>query len=93
MTKSTDPDGVTTLMAYNNRGERNLTATDLNSNGQIDYGIDTIQFSETVPALDANSNPVWQTTSKVWQPGQTDSNGGTIVSTTLRSPDGLSSMT
>ncbi|MCH7229097.1 RHS repeat-associated core domain-containing protein [Haloferula sp. A504] len=90
MVKSVDPDGVTTLMLYNTRGERTITATDLNDNDAIDYGTDSVSFSEMVPALDGNSNPAWQTVSKVWQDGQTSAAGGTVVSTSLRSPDGLS---
>jgi hypothetical protein len=59
----------------------------------ITYGTDTVQFSQTIPALDANENPAWLTVSKVWQPGDTDPNGGTVVSTSLRSIDGLSAST
>jgi RHS repeat-associated protein len=89
MTKSTDPDGVTTLFAYNAEGERVISATDLNSNGTIDYGVDTVSYSETEPALDG-SNPVMRSISKVWQPGDTSPSGGTVVSTSARSPNGLS---
>lgn len=96
MVKSTDPDGVTTLMDYNAKGERTVTATDLPAdentppNGAIDYGTDTVQSSETVPAqgtIDTYTGPVWKTVSKVWQPGDYDPNGGTIVSTSMRSAE------
>lgn len=93
MTASTDPDGVTTLYAYNSRGERTITALDLDADGTIDYGTDSVRFSETVPALDGSSAPVWQTTSKVWQDGETDAGAGTVVSTTLRTADGLETET
>jgi RHS repeat-associated protein len=65
MEKSTDPDGVISLMAYNTEGEQTINAVDLNANGVIDYGSDTVQFTETVPAL-RGSTPVLRTTSKVW---------------------------
>jgi RHS repeat-associated protein len=91
MIKSTDPDGVVTLMTYNTEGEQTITAIDLNRNGIVDFGSDTVQFSETVPALDTVSNPVWKSISKVWQPGDTSPTGGTIVSTSTQTPNGLSS--
>lgn len=91
MVKSTDPDGVISLIAYNAVGEQTITAIDLNRNGAIDYGSDTVQFSETIPALDAADKPVWKSISKIWQPGDTSPTGGTIVSTSLQSANGLSS--
>jgi RHS repeat-associated protein len=91
MVKSTDPDGVTTLMLYNEEGERTITAVDLNNNGVIDYGVDTVQSSESDPALDSGNNPVMKSISKVWQPGDTSPTGGTIVSTSLQTPNGLAS--
>jgi len=89
MFKSTDPDGVVSLMVYNTEGEQTINAIDLNRNGAIDYGSDTVQFSETIPALDTASKPIWKSISKVWQPGETSPTGGTIVSTTLQSANGL----
>jgi RHS repeat-associated protein len=38
MVKQVDADGVTTLYAYNSKGELEVTATDMNRNGEIDYG-------------------------------------------------------
>jgi YD repeat-containing protein len=90
MTSSIDPDGITTLYAYNAEGERTITAIDLNANGLIDYGVDTVSYSESEHALDG-SNPVIRTISKVWQPGDTSPSGGTLVSTSTRAPNGLSS--
>ena len=98
-----DPDGVTTLYAYNARGERTTTALDLNRNydpespatAAIDLGTDQATFSETVPVLDASENAIWLTTEKVWysseeQPPQVVE---ATVSTTERRPDGLASRT
>jgi RHS repeat-associated protein len=104
MEKSTDPDGVVTLMRYNTEGEQTITAIDLNRNGAVDYGTDTVQFSETVPALDyspanaqsfdfiptqnSTGKPVWKSISKIWQPGQSTP---TVVSTAIQAPSGLKS--
>ncbi|MFM2243092.1 MAG: hypothetical protein RLZ97_1947, partial [Verrucomicrobiota bacterium] len=90
LNSSTDSDAVTTLFAYNPEGERTVTAIDLNANGTIDYGTDTISLSETIPALDGTA-PVYQSVSKVWQQGDTNPAAGTIVSTSRRAADGLSS--
>ncbi|MES2982261.1 MAG: RHS repeat-associated core domain-containing protein [Verrucomicrobiota bacterium] len=91
MVKSTDPDGVISLTAYNQEGKQTINAIDLNRNGAIDYGSDTVQFSETVPALDTNSKPVWKSISKVWQPGDTSFTGGTVVSISTWTANGLKS--
>ncbi|QTN31241.1 RHS repeat-associated core domain-containing protein [Akkermansiaceae bacterium] len=102
MTKSTDPDGIATLYEYNTRGERTVSAIDLDGNGAVTYGTDTVQFSETVPAtgtigttgtIASYSGPVWKSVSKVWQDGQADSATGTTVSTSIRSANGLHSST
>jgi len=90
MVSSTDPDGVTSLMAYDTLGQRTISAVDLNANGQIDYGTDTVTFSESVPALNG-TNPVMRSIQKVWQPGDTNPAAGTLVSTSESAPDGLSS--
>jgi RHS repeat-associated protein len=90
MVASTDSDGVTTLMAYNSRGEQTISAIDLNANGQIDFGTDTVSFSEAVPALNTG-NPVIRSLQKVWQPGDTNPAAGTVVSITDSAPDGLAS--
>jgi RHS repeat-associated protein len=94
MVKSTDPDIVVSLYAYNNLGEQAVTAIDLNVNGLIDYGIDTVSSSRAAPdtgTIAGTTGPVWKTISKVWQDGDTNPTAGTIVSTSLRSTDGLSS--
>ena len=93
MVKSTDPDGVATLAAYNAEGERSVTAIDLNNNGHINHGIDSVSSSETAYVLDGSNNPVEVTVSKVWQDGDTNPAAGTVVSTTTRGSGGLSSST
>jgi RHS repeat-associated protein len=87
--KSTDPDGVTSLIAYNTAGEQVIWAIDLNANGVIDYGVDTVSSSESYPSVDNSNNPVMKSVSKVWESGDSSSNGGTIVSTSLRSVNEL----
>jgi len=90
-----DADGVATLFAYNARGERTTTALKLDAAATITYGTDQITFSETVPALDGNDNPVWRTSAKVWHTNDADPPQvvETTVSTSIRTPDGLFSST
>jgi RHS repeat-associated protein len=90
--KSSDPDGVTTLFLYKPEGERTVTAIDLNLNGEIDYGSDTVSFSETEPVAGTSSpssSPGFLTISKVWQDGDSNPAAGTLVSTSFRRSDGL----
>jgi RHS repeat-associated protein len=77
-----DADGVRTLYGYNSRGERIVTALDVNGDGDIDYGIDQITYTETYP-----NDSFLETSTKVWQEGTTPVE--TIVSVTRRSPNGL----
>jgi RHS repeat-associated protein len=93
MVKSTDPDGVVTLMAYNALGEQTVTAIDLNQNGAIDYGIDTVTGSEqnylaSYAFTGSITAPAIHSISKVWQPGAA-ANAPTITSQSYRSPNGL----
>jgi RHS repeat-associated protein len=90
MVSSTDPDGVTALMAYDSLGQRSISAVDLNANGSIDYGTDTVTFSESVPALNG-ADPVMRSVQKIWQDGDTNPAAGTLVATSDSAPDGLSS--
>ena len=90
MVKSIDPDSVTSLYAYNSEGQRTITALDLNANGSIDYDTDQVSFSETNPTA-AHGTTVTRTISKIWNPTDTGSTGGTVVSYSDRAVDGLSS--
>ena len=73
LAKSVDPDGVATLYAYNAAGERTTTAIDLDRDGSIDYGADTVRFRETIPvSAHAESNGVLRTVTKVWKSGGTE---------------------
>jgi RHS repeat-associated protein len=76
--KQSDLDGVQTLFAYNAKGEREVTAVDLDQDGVIDYtGIDRI--AKTVRDVYSRSGTVVnRSTTKVWT---TDgSNTATTVS-------------
>ena len=88
---SRDADYNYTSYGYNSLGQQTTTGS-RRSAGTVGYtyGTDNIQYSETTPAL-RGSIPVLRTISKVWQPGETNSNNGTIVSTVDRTPDGLQS--
>ncbi len=74
----TDPDGVQTLFAYNAKGEREVTALDLNRDGVIDYaGADRI--TKTVRDVVSQSGTVVnRTTTQVW--ATDSSNTATTVS-------------
>jgi RHS repeat-associated protein len=93
MVKSTDPDGVVTLMAYNSLGEQTITAIDLNRNNQIDYGSDTVTGSEqnylaSYTYTSSVTLPALHTTSKVWQPAA-EEGSPTITGHSYRAPNGL----
>ncbi len=86
MVKSTDPDGVITLMEYDERGVQVISAVDLSNYGSVDYGSDIVSFSDTYPAS-AHGTNVMRTESKVWKPG----GAAIVVSYSDRTPDGLRS--
>ncbi len=83
-----DADGVTTLYAYNAKGERTITALDLDDSGTIDYNVDQITKSETVPGSYGGFNVVTSTTQVYATSGN---NAATTVSTSHQTPDGLRS--
>ena len=86
--RSVDPDGVTTLYAYNNEGQRTHRAADLNGNNTIDLATDRVTFTETNATTGHNSGThVWETITKVY--GTTGGNLETGKS--QRSIDGLKS--
>ncbi len=91
--RQVDPDGITTLFAYNARGEQETTALDVNANGLIDFdGIDRITKTTSIVAtktVAATTYTVQRTTTQVWETdGQ---NTPTTVSISEQSPDGLHS--
>ena len=90
--RGVDPDGVTTLYAYNDEGERTHRARDLNGNGTIDYGVDRITFSETNAATAQDGNTyAWETVSKTFRATDTSASDGLIDNVFQRSIDALKS--
>ena len=78
LVKQIDPDGVATLFAYNAEGQREVTAIDLNHNGQIDYaGADRIAKS-TTDVYSRSGTVVRRSTTQVW--ATDNSNTATTVS-------------
>jgi RHS repeat-associated protein len=84
-----DPDGVTVLYQYNNKGQLDYTATDMNTNGVIDFD-GTDRITETVnDVLVDKGTTVNRTRIFVW-----NANGSPIsnlVSSVETSADGLQS--
>ncbi len=74
--RQSDPDGVTRLFAYNLRGEREITAVDMNGNGRIDpAGPDRIVQRSTRVGLKnegAVTHPVVRTETQVWESDNAD---------------------
>ncbi|HEY9250168.1 MAG TPA: malectin domain-containing carbohydrate-binding protein, partial [Rariglobus sp.] len=82
LVRQTDPDGVQTLFAYNAKGEREVTAVDLDQDGIIDY-TGTDRITKTVSDVYSRSGTVVsRSTTQVWA---TDaSNTSTTVAVTER---------
>lgn len=87
--RTTDPDGVATLYAYNARGEQTVTALDMNGNGVIDYaGTDRITRT-TSDVTTRDGVTVARTTTQVWETDGADT--PVTVSVSEQSADGLRS--
>ena len=70
--KQIDPDGVTTIYQYNDKGQVDTTAVDVNKNSQIDFGgTDQIAytFSEVINDNGVNANCTWN---YVWPTNNAD---------------------
>jgi len=87
--KQVDPDSVATLYQYNAKGELAYTATDLNTNGVIDFtGMDRITFTTNDVVADHDTS-VRHTRTFVWATNNVDASN--LVSTVETSVDGLQS--
>lgn len=90
LVREVDPDGITRLHAYNPRGEREVTAVDLNGNGRIDpAGPDRMTRQSTRVAVKndgASTYTVYQTTTQVWESDNLDL--PVVVSVSEQSVDG-----
>lgn len=93
ITRQVDADGVTTLFAYNGRGEQEVVATDMNGNGVIDYaGPDRITktISSVGTKTDAGASyTVNRLTTLVWPDDSQDT--PTTLAVVEQSTDGLHS--
>lgn len=82
-----DPDGVNQLFGYNLRGEKTITAIDVNGNQAIDFTVDRVSSSETDLVNRRDGEWVMRTTQKAWlDPG---SDTGTAIAYSDVSLDGL----
>jgi RHS repeat-associated protein len=89
--KTTDADTVVTLYAYNSKGERTITAVNLDNNAAITYGTDQITRTKTFATnRSGTSIPVIRTETHVWQDNAAE-NSPTLVSYNERTPNGLKS--
>ncbi|MGO8931763.1 MAG: RHS repeat domain-containing protein [Limisphaerales bacterium] len=79
--KQVDPDGVSTLYQYNGKGEQEYTATDMNTNGVIDFpGTDRITRTVSDVIYDGNNSAyVRRTLTYVWT---TDNQDASLLLTT-----------
>ncbi|MFC7339516.1 RHS repeat-associated core domain-containing protein [Haloferula chungangensis] len=88
LVRSVDPDGVTTLFAYNDEGERTAAAIDLDDDDTIDVGVDTVTNTETYP-VSAHGETVMRTVTSVWSDDETPVE--TVLSHQDRAVTGLGS--
>lgn len=88
LAQSTDPDGLTTLYAYNGRGELETTALDLANPGFIDFdGTDRITRTTSLVEDSAQRGTVVRkTVTEVWQANGVDQ--PTVLQTSETSADG-----
>jgi RHS repeat-associated protein len=93
LVRETDPEGLSTLRAYNAKGEQTVTALDLDGNGLIDYaGTDRLTRTTTAVAQKTDATgtyTVQRTTTEVWETDGQDT--PTVVSIGETTPDGLRS--
>ena len=89
LTNQVDPDNVSTILAYNPKGEQVYSILDSNRNYTIDFaGTDQITFT-TNDLVNAHSTTVRRSRTYVW--ATFNSNTSTLISTTEHSVDGLQS--
>ena len=87
ITNQVDPDGVSTLYAYDAKGEQTLTVVDVNRNYVVDYSLaDRITLSTNDVIFD-NGYDVQRTRVYAWSTN--NSSVPTLVSTAETSTDGL----
>lgn len=88
LTNQIDPDGVSTLYAYDAKGEQTVTAIDMNQNGLIDFaGNDRITMVTNDVTSD-NGTDVNRSRTFVWE---TSTDSPTLAATSEISVEGLQS--
>jgi RHS repeat-associated protein len=88
LTNQVDPDNVSTLYAYNAKGERAITAVDMNQNGGIEFaGTDRITMVTNDVITDNGAN-VNRSRTYVWE---TSVDAPTLAATSETSVEGLQS--
>jgi RHS repeat-associated protein len=91
LVRTADPDGVTTLFAYNARGEQHLTVLDADRDGTVDYaGEDRITRTArgyVTKEWGDQSISVARTTTEIWATSETDL--PLVVTVQEQSVDGL----
>jgi len=89
LVKQVDPDGVTTLLNYNPRGEQEVSAMDMDRNGTIDFsGTDRISKT-SIQIVSAHGVTARRATTLVWTTDGADS--PLVASVVDQSVDGLQS--
>jgi RHS repeat-associated protein len=84
--RQVDPDGVTTLFAYNSEGEQSIHVVDMDQDTNIDYdGTDRITMT-TNEVVNAHGMDVLRRSTYVW--GVDNSDTPQLVSSVDRTPDG-----
>lgn len=88
--RQVDPDGVTTLYAYNARGEQTVAAVDIDGDNTIDYGgLDRVTRTTTIFAnktVSSGTYVVQRTTTEAWETDNADTPA--TVSVSEQTPDG-----
>jgi RHS repeat-associated protein len=88
LTNQIDPDGVSTILAYNAKGEQTHTVLNSNRDSTIDFsGADRIAFTTNDVVADSGTN-VRRVRTYVWS---TSADSPTLISTAETSVDGLQS--
>ena len=88
LARSTDADGLTTLYAYNGRGQLETTALDLANPGVIDFG-GTDRITRTTSSVENSAlrgTVVHKTVTELWETNGV--NQGTVLQTSETSADG-----
>jgi RHS repeat-associated protein len=96
LVRTTDGDGVSTLYAYNEKGERTIVALDINGDGEINEAGDSIDGDDRITVTETTVGSYashWVYTTETQVIAAEGNATRTTVSTTHRSVDGLRTWT